>query len=151
VTDCTLLLLFQHTTGWTISRFIDTPNCVLEDRVQYSTVHIPNVFCVSHWNCLKYLCVHRDFWSSHTMGTGSFPGVQLSGMALTTHPIARRLKKGYRYICTPLSGNLWTVIGWHSPLLHRATNVKTNKKWISCFNLRKEYCKPKENQMGNVV
>jgi hypothetical protein len=25
--------------------FIDTPNCVLKDRVQYSTVHIPNVFC----------------------------------------------------------------------------------------------------------
>jgi hypothetical protein len=24
---------------------IDTPNCVLEDRVQYNTVHIPNVFC----------------------------------------------------------------------------------------------------------
>jgi len=23
----------------------DTPNCVLEDRVQYSTIHIPNVFC----------------------------------------------------------------------------------------------------------
>jgi len=24
---------------------IDTPNCVLKDCVQYSTVHIPNVFC----------------------------------------------------------------------------------------------------------
>jgi len=24
---------------------IDTLNCVLEDRVQYSTDHIPNVFC----------------------------------------------------------------------------------------------------------
>ena len=28
-----------------LQTFIDTPNCVLEDRVQYSTVHIPNVFC----------------------------------------------------------------------------------------------------------
>jgi len=28
--------------------FIDTPNCVLEDRVQYSTVHIPNVFFNGH-------------------------------------------------------------------------------------------------------
>ena len=28
--------------------FIDTPNCVLKDRVQYSTVHIPNVFCDCH-------------------------------------------------------------------------------------------------------
>jgi hypothetical protein len=27
-----------------LQTFIDTPNCVLEDRVQYITVHIPNVF-----------------------------------------------------------------------------------------------------------
>ena len=25
-----------------LQTFIDTPNCVLEDRVHYSTVHIPN-------------------------------------------------------------------------------------------------------------
>jgi len=28
-----------------LQTFIDTPNCVLEDRVQYSAVHIPNVLC----------------------------------------------------------------------------------------------------------
>jgi hypothetical protein len=28
-----------------LQTFIHTPNCVLEDRVQYSTAHIPNVFC----------------------------------------------------------------------------------------------------------
>jgi hypothetical protein len=36
--------------------FIDTPNCVLEDRVRYSTVHIPNVFCDGHLqitNCVE--------------------------------------------------------------------------------------------------
>jgi len=27
-----------------LQTFIDTPNCVLEDRVHYSTVHILNVF-----------------------------------------------------------------------------------------------------------
>jgi hypothetical protein len=31
-----------------LQTFIDTPNCVLKDRVQYSTVHIPNVFCDGH-------------------------------------------------------------------------------------------------------
>ena len=31
-----------------LQTFIDTPNCILEDRVQYSTVHIPNVFCDGH-------------------------------------------------------------------------------------------------------
>jgi hypothetical protein len=43
--------------------FIDTPNCVLEDRAQYSTVHIPNV-CDGHIqiiNCVYYnRQVHRD-------------------------------------------------------------------------------------------
>ena len=38
-----------------LQTFIDAPNCVLEDRVHYSTVHIPNVFCDGH------LQVHRDF------------------------------------------------------------------------------------------
>ena len=28
-----------------LQTFIDTTNCVLKDRVQYSTVHIPNIFC----------------------------------------------------------------------------------------------------------
>jgi hypothetical protein len=31
-----------------LQTFIYTPNCVLEDRVQYSTVHIPNVFFDGH-------------------------------------------------------------------------------------------------------
>jgi hypothetical protein len=31
-----------------LQTFIDTPNCVFEDRVQYSVFHIPNVFCDGH-------------------------------------------------------------------------------------------------------
>jgi hypothetical protein len=31
-----------------LQTFIDTLNCVPEDHVQYSTVHIPNVFCDGH-------------------------------------------------------------------------------------------------------
>jgi len=48
-----------------LQTFIDTPNCVLEDRVQYRTVHVPNVFCdglLQIINCVY--CnrqVHRDF------------------------------------------------------------------------------------------
>jgi hypothetical protein len=49
--------------------FIDTSNCVLEDCVQYSTVHIPNVFCDGRLqliNCVGIVLncnrqVHRDF------------------------------------------------------------------------------------------
>ena len=49
-----------------LQTFIDTPNCVLEDRVQYSTVHIPNVFCDGHLqkvNCVGDCNrqVKRDF------------------------------------------------------------------------------------------
>jgi hypothetical protein len=48
-----------------LQTFIDTPNCVLEHRVQYSTVHIPNVFCDGHLHVINCVyCnhqVHRDF------------------------------------------------------------------------------------------
>ena len=48
-----------------LQTFIDTPNCVLEGRVQYSTVHIPNVFCDGHLHLISCVyCnrqVHRDF------------------------------------------------------------------------------------------
>ena len=63
-----------------LQTFIDKPNCVLEDRVQYSTVHIPNAFCDGHLqiiNCvgtvlycnsqvdrdfLITLCMHKMMW-----------------------------------------------------------------------------------------
>jgi len=41
--------------------FIDRPKCVLEDRVQYSTVHVRNVFCDSHRqliNCVRIVRIH---------------------------------------------------------------------------------------------
>jgi hypothetical protein len=31
-----------------LQTFIDTLNSVLEDRVQFGTVHVPNVFCDGH-------------------------------------------------------------------------------------------------------
>jgi hypothetical protein len=59
-----------------LQTFIDSPNCVLEDRVQYSTVHIPNVFCNGHLqtiNCvgivpIRVVCIvivrcTEPFWS----------------------------------------------------------------------------------------
>jgi hypothetical protein len=59
-----------------VSRHIDTPNCVLENRVQYSRVHTPNVFCDGHLqitSCLGSVReVHRDFlitlynWSANS-------------------------------------------------------------------------------------
>ena len=48
-----------------LQTFIDTPNCVLEDHVQYSMVHILNVFCDGHFqviSCVGIVCqLHRDF------------------------------------------------------------------------------------------
>ena len=48
-----------------LQTFIDTPHCVLEDRVQYSTVHIPNVFCDGHLQIINCVGIarqlHRDF------------------------------------------------------------------------------------------
>jgi len=42
-----------------LQTFIDTPNCVLEDRVQYSTVHIPNVFCDGHLKIITCVGIVR--------------------------------------------------------------------------------------------
>ena len=52
-----------------LQTFIDMPKCVLEDRVQYSTVCIPYVFCDGHLQLISCvgiilycnLQVHRDF------------------------------------------------------------------------------------------
>ena len=44
-----------------LQTFIDTPNCVLKDCIQYSTVHIPNVFCDGHLqiiNCVGIVRIH---------------------------------------------------------------------------------------------
>jgi len=42
-----------------LQTFIDMLNCVLKYRVQYSTVHIPNVFCDGHLqiNCVGIVIV----------------------------------------------------------------------------------------------
>jgi hypothetical protein len=45
-----------------LQTFIDMPNCVLEDCVQYSTVHIQNVFCDGHLqiiSCVGIVRIHR--------------------------------------------------------------------------------------------
>jgi hypothetical protein len=48
-----------------LQSFIDTPNCVLEDRVEYSKVHIPNVSCDGHLKLIScvgiVLQLHKDF------------------------------------------------------------------------------------------
>ena len=48
-----------------LQTFIDTPNCVLEDRVQYSTVHIPNVFCDGHLHLINCVGIVRIHWVFH--------------------------------------------------------------------------------------
>jgi hypothetical protein len=42
--------------------FIDTPNCVLEDRVQYSMVHIPKEFCDGHLQIINCVGIVRIHW-----------------------------------------------------------------------------------------
>jgi len=57
-----------------LQTFIDTPNCVLEDRVHYSTVHIPNLFCDCHLQLIFVFCTvivrcTETFWSPCTTVT----------------------------------------------------------------------------------
>jgi hypothetical protein len=47
-----------------LQTFIDSPNCVLEDRVHCSTIHIPNVFCDDHLQIINFVGIvriHRVF------------------------------------------------------------------------------------------
>jgi len=47
-----------------LQTFIDTPNCVLEDRVQYNAAHIPNVICdgrLQPINCVRIVRIHWVF------------------------------------------------------------------------------------------
>jgi hypothetical protein len=47
-----------------LQTFIEKPNCVLEDRVQYNTVHIPNVFRDGHLqiiSCVGIVRMHLVF------------------------------------------------------------------------------------------
>ena len=49
-----------HSAPSILQAFIDTPNCVLEDRVQSSTLHIRNVFYDRHLqliNCVGIVIV----------------------------------------------------------------------------------------------
>jgi len=51
-----------------LQTFIDMPNCVLEHRFQYSTVHIPNVFCDGHLQINNFVGIvivrcTESFWS----------------------------------------------------------------------------------------
>ena len=55
-----MITIQKFTVLFSLQTFIDTPNCVLEDRVQYSTVHNPNVFCDGHLqliNCVGIVIV----------------------------------------------------------------------------------------------
>jgi hypothetical protein len=45
-----------------LQTFIDTSNCVIEDRVQYSTVHIRNVFCGYNLQIISCLGIVRIHW-----------------------------------------------------------------------------------------
>jgi hypothetical protein len=57
-----------------LQTFIDTPNCVLEDSVQYSTVHILNVFCDGHLQLISCVGIVRIHWVFHRTLTAWQPG-----------------------------------------------------------------------------
>ena len=60
--------------------FIDTPNCVLEDRVQYSTVHIPNVFFDDHLQIINCVGIVRINWVFHRLVHRDFLNILYNGL-----------------------------------------------------------------------
>jgi hypothetical protein len=53
-----------------LQTFIDTPNCVLEDRVEYSTVRIWNVFCDGHLQIIMPMEFFIDNLAGRTLALG---------------------------------------------------------------------------------
>jgi len=48
-----------------LQTFVGTPNYTLEDHVQYSTVHIPNVSCDGHLQIISCVWIVRIHWVFH--------------------------------------------------------------------------------------
>jgi hypothetical protein len=91
-----------------LQTFTDTPNCVLEDRVQYSTVHIPNVFCDDHLqliNCVGIVRIHWGFFFVRCTET-SWSSCIISD---DTNFYCQYYQKALWY-CMPWK---WQIAGWH--------------------------------------
>ena len=56
-----------------LQAFIAMPNCFLEDRVQYSTVHIPNVFCDGHLQLISCVGIVRQVIRDFLITLYNFP------------------------------------------------------------------------------
>ena len=69
----------------TLQTFIDTLNCVLEDHVQYSTVHIPNVFYDGHLQIVSCVGIVRIHWVKCTETFWSPPIIDLPPYFLSVH------------------------------------------------------------------
>jgi hypothetical protein len=60
--QCRKLQVMFKMSPASLQTFIDTPNRVLEDCVQYSPVHIPNSFCDGHLQLINFVGIIRIHW-----------------------------------------------------------------------------------------
>ena len=113
-----------------LQTFIDTLNSVLEDRVQYSTVHIPNLFCLKYCIfCTVIVRCTETFWSPCIMRLclkinlqGMCFGLVLSLNNRTSYSIALLLhcnsttKAFIRSLCPVLSADASQMCPTHNHL-----------------------------------
>jgi hypothetical protein len=66
-----------------LQTFIDTPNCVLKDRVQYSRAHIPNVW--NGWN-MSVQC----WWNTNSTKWSPHRKTSPSATSSTTNPTSEK-------------------------------------------------------------
>jgi hypothetical protein len=104
-----------------LQTFIDTPNCVLEDRVQNRTVHIPNVLCDGHLqiiNCgdcsnTPSFSSHRDFmitlYNTYCFSTAKMVApTRLTYMACLVHQLVGFILSKFNLITIRRNG-LWVT------------------------------------------
>jgi len=82
-----------------LQTFIEAPNCVLEYRVQYSTVHIPNVFCNGHLQIINCAGIVRMHW---VRCTETFWSLRINESSQC------KLSRNYIYMQWEPSSSMWT-------------------------------------------
>jgi hypothetical protein len=126
-----------------LQTLVDTPNCVLEDRVQYSTVHIPNVLCDGLLQiinfCTAIVRCTDTFWSPCTFKCYLFMHI-LNHLHFEFN--CRMLYKMIItdvicYVLASFKFGLWTPWGWH----RRAETRRSNScKWPTLCTILFSIC-----------
>jgi hypothetical protein len=108
-----------------LQTFIDTPNCVLEDRVQYSTVHIPKcsvmaifkssivrVFCTVIIRCTETFCSLCTFLEGRMLASPAVARANYAAGQRIVHLYVASCSSPYSHRFVSFFPHLYTMLLW---------------------------------------